>query len=100
MGGNGQEIIEIPPWIGAMIDRLPVATTESAADGTFRLEGVAPTTGIVGGVDKRGLVGATFGPVDLSSGTHDLGAIELKKGRTIRGTVEDSSGEPAVGVDV
>ncbi len=99
VGGDGPEVIEPPGWIRAALERFPVPTTYSAADGSFRLEGVALAE-VVGGVDKRGHVGAPIGPVDVSSGTYDLGVLKLARGRTVRGVVEDGFGEPAVGVEV
>lgn len=99
LAGEGQRILEIPAWIGSWLERLPVPTTTSAADGRFRLEGVALAE-LVGGVDRRGYVGASFGPVDLTSGSHDLGDVVLLRGRTVRGVVEDAFGEPVVGAEV
>jgi carboxypeptidase family protein len=98
LGGEGQRVLELPSWVDALVDRLPIPTTTSAADGTFRLVGVALGE-IVGGVDKPGLVGVPLGPVTVT-GEHDLGALVLKNGRTIRGVVEDSFGEPQAGVEV
>ncbi len=99
MGGEGWAIIELPGWIRALIDRLPVPTTQSGADGSFRLAGVALAE-VVGGVDLHGYVGVSFGPLDLTSGTQDLGTVVLKRGRTVRGVVEESSGDPVVGAAV
>jgi len=98
LGGEGQGIIELPPWIGRLVDRLPVPTTESGADGTFRL--AVPLTDVIGGVDKRGYVGVPLGPFEMESGSYDAPNIVLRRGRTIRGRVEDFSGDPAVGVEV
>ncbi|MSR61247.1 MAG: hypothetical protein EXS08_02200 [Planctomycetes bacterium] len=99
VGGDGQGIIELPGWMSNAVERLPVPTTESAADGSFRLEGVALAS-VVGGVDKRGYVGVPLGPLDLTSGEKDAGTLVLKRGRTVRGVVEDSSGEPVEGIEV
>lgn len=99
VGGEGQRILEFPAWISAWIERLPVPTVESQADGRFRLEGVALAQ-VIGIADLRGRVGASFGPVDLSGGTHDLGNLVLEAGRTVRGVVEESSGDPVVGAEV
>ena len=99
MGGEGHGVIELPDWVRRAIDRFPVPTTQSAADGTFRLEGVALAK-VIGGVDKRGYVGAPLGPLDLTGGTHDVGDVVLARGRTVRGVVEDSSGDPVVGAEV
>ncbi len=99
MGGEGYAILELPGWIRALLDRLPVPTTLSAADGSFRLAGVALTQ-VVGSIDLREYVGLAFGPLDMAGGTQDLGAVVLKHGRTVRGVVEDSSGDPVVGAEV
>lgn len=99
MGGTGHLLIELPGWVRSAIERFPIPTTHSAADGTFRLEGV-PLTNVLVGVDRRGLVGASAGPIDMSGGLHDLGDVVLKRGRTVTGVVEDDSGEPVPGVEV
>jgi hypothetical protein len=99
MGGEGQHVLELPEWVSALVDRLPVPTTHSDAEGAFRLAGVALGTA-VGGVDKPGLVGVALGPVEVTGGEHDVGTLVLKHGRTIRGVVEDSYGEPQPGIEV
>ena len=99
MGGTGHLLIELPGWVRSAIERFPIPTTESKADGTFRLEGV-PLTNLVVGIDRRGLVGWNAGPIDLSGGLHDVGDVVLKRGRTVTGVVEDDSGEPVPGVEV
>jgi hypothetical protein len=95
MGGQGEAILELPGWVSAQLDRLPVPTTQSGADGRFRLEGV-PLAKVVGGADLRGYVGTTFGPLDLTGGGQDAGDLVLKHGRTVHGVVEDSSGGPKI----
>lgn len=99
MGGEGHMIIELPGWVRAALERFPLPTTQSAADGAFRLEGV-PLAQVVGGIDKRGHVGVPLGPLDLSGGDKDLGDVVLSRGRTIRGVVEDTFGEAVPGVEV
>lgn len=99
MGGEGHLILEPPGWVRSAIRRFPLPTTTSKADGTFRLEGVALAQ-VIAGVDKAGLVGWNTGPIDLSGGAHDVGDVVLKRGRTVRGVVEDSSGDAVAGVEV
>jgi protocatechuate 3,4-dioxygenase beta subunit len=99
LGGEGLEIVDAPDWIRRAIERFPVPTTTSAADGSFRIEGVALSQ-VVGGADKAGLVGVGFGPFDLTGGAHDAGTLVLERGRTVRGVVEDGSGDPVSGVEV
>lgn len=99
MGGEGHLILEPPGWIRGMLDRLPVPTTQSAADGTFRLEGV-PLARVVGGIDKRGYVGVPLGPIDMAQGDQNLGDLVLTRGRTLKGVVEDTYGESVADVEV
>jgi len=101
-GGDSRGIVEPPGWVRAALDRLPVPTTLSRADGTFRLEGVALAR-IVGGVDKPGYVGVPIGPVEMGADAgaeRDLGDLILTRGRTLRGVVEDATGDPVVGAEV
>ncbi|MAB78545.1 MAG: hypothetical protein CMJ89_04240 [Planctomycetes bacterium] len=96
--GQGHGIIELPPWVQKNIDRLPIPTTFTDDEGAFRLEGVALTK-LVGGIDKKGYVGFPI-RVDLSSGEEDMGIAVLSRGQTITGMVEDTYGEPQVGIEV
>lgn len=89
-------VIELPSWLSRYLDRLPVPTTRSELDGTFRLEGV-PLARVVGGVDLAGYVGAPVGPVDVKDGVQDLGIVHLSRGRTLHGVVLDATGKPAAG---
>ena len=96
--GQGHGILELPAWVQKNVDRLPIPTTYSDEEGAFRLEGAA-LTNLVGGIDKKGHVGAPV-RVDLSSGAADLGDVVLARGRTITGVVEDTYGEPLPGIEV
>ncbi len=99
LGHEGHEVIELPGWIRQLVDRFPVPTTHSGADGRFRLEGV-PLAPVVGGIDMPGYVGVASGPHDMSAGQLDLGDTALVRGRTVRGVVEDGFGEPVAGAEV
>lgn len=91
---------DVPRRVFQLYERLPVPTTYSAADGTFRLEGVMPGT-ISGGADYPKHVGAPFGPIELSAGEeHDVGELELLFGREVTGKVTDGAGRPVAGVEV
>lgn len=91
---------DIPRRAFQLYERLPIPTTTTAADGSFRLEGVVPGM-IAGGADKPEHVAATFGSVELSAGEEkDVGELELLFGRTITGKVTDGAGKPVAGVEV
>jgi hypothetical protein len=98
--GGGQGVVELPGWVRRLIDDFPIPTTYSDEMGLFRLEGV-PLAKVIGGIDRPGLVGIPVGPIDmLASAEQDLGDLILPTGRTIEGIVEDSGGDPVVGVEV
>lgn len=91
---------DIPRRAFQLYERLPIPTTTTAADGSFRLEGVVPGM-IAGGADKPEHVAATFGSVELGAGEEkDVGELELLFGRTITGQVTDGAGKPVAGVEV
>ena len=92
--------MEIPSRLYQVYERLPVPTTTTADDGSFRLEGVMPGM-IAGGADMPRHVAGIFGPVELEAGQEvDVGEIELLFGRTVVGRVTDGAGEPVEGVEV
>jgi hypothetical protein len=97
--GGELQALPIPHLIGSQLNRLPVPTTTTAADGSFRLEGV-PLKRVVGGVDHPGHVAALIAGFDVKPGEHDLGELELVFGRTVTGRVVDSAGTPVVGAEV
>lgn len=98
-GDDDLVAIAIPPLIGRQLDALPIPTTHTATDGTFRLQGV-PLRRIVGGVDQAGYVAAVIPGTDMKSGELDLGELELVRGRAVTGIVRDAGGAPIVGAEV
>jgi len=90
---------EVPALVAELLDTLPIPTTHTAADGTFRLEGV-PLARIVGGVDHPGFVATIVPALEMEGGEHDLGELELTVGRTLRGRVVDRAGQPIAGAEV
>lgn len=85
---------EVPGWMLRFLDLVPYSTTTTAADGTFRLEGVT-----IGSVtlllDRDGYVPLVRGPINTSAGGEkDLGDLELDTGETLAGRVVDGKDEP------
>lgn len=99
MGNDNEFAFEPPMSAYALLDRLPVPTTMTLEDGSFRLEGV-PLGNVSGGVDLDGHVAAPIGPVVMTPTEVDVGELELLFGRTVTGTVKDLVGEPVSGVSV
>lgn len=97
--GGELQAIPIPHLVGSQLDRLPVPTTTTAVDGSFRLDGV-PLKRVVGGVDHPGHVATVIPGLDVKPGEHDLGELELVFGRTVTGRVVDLAGAPVAGAEV
>ncbi len=98
-GGSEPTVVVPPRWLARLLDRLPVPTARTAADGSFRLEGVARAR-CAGAIDRPGLVGAALKGLDLTDGEEDVGDVVLARGRSVRGFVEDPDGEPIAGAEV
>ncbi len=98
-GDDDSFAFEPPNSAYALLDRLPVPTTTTLEDGSFRLEGV-PLGMVSGGVDLEKHVAATIGPVLVTATEVDVGELELLFGRTVTGTVKDLNDEPVSGVSV
>jgi len=93
-------VFDVPDRVFTYLERLPIPTTYSGEDGTFRLEGVMPGS-VSGGADAAGHVAAVFGQIDLEAGDeHDVGELELLFGRDVTGRVVDMAGEGVAGAEV
>ena len=94
-------VIEVPGWVRAIWDQLPIAMTVSGADGRFRLLGVSPGANVVA-VTKPGLL-PIIRPrvvVERSDGERDLGRLVLAEGEELLGRVVDQAGLPVVGASI
>ena len=98
-GGDVDQAIELPPSAFALLDRLPIPTTTTLDDGSFRLEGV-PLGMVSGGVDLERHLAARIGPINMTATEIDVGELELLFGRTVTGSVKNLLGEPVAGVHV
>ncbi len=98
--GPTVSVVEPPKWIASLVDRLPVSTTYTNADGEFRMEGV-PAGRVCGGVDRLGSTATVIAGFELSAGEErDLDELEVLVGRTVTGKVVDAAGKPVAGVEV
>jgi len=91
--------VEMPPAMRLLFDRVPLPTTTTEGDGTFRLPGV-PAGIVTLLVDKSGFLGTVR--VGLPTGReaeHSIGTQRLGRGRSAGGVVMAGK-EPLVGAKV
>ena len=91
--------VQLPDFLMANMKRLPIPTTTTAEDGTFRLEGV-PFATVCGGVDKPGYVATVISTFTMSQEEQSVGELDLEVGREVTGRVIDELGEPVAGAEV
>ena len=97
---DGWVVMEMPAWANRFVTEWPIPRTRTAADGTFRLEGVDPgpnvlvvrRPGLATGGSKRVLV--------KSAETRDVGSLRLSEGEQVSGVVIDGAGQPVAGAHV
>ncbi|MEZ5967226.1 MAG: carboxypeptidase-like regulatory domain-containing protein [Planctomycetota bacterium] len=102
IGGDKDEsmVVEMPGWVRKYWKELPVPTTLSGEDGSFRLEGVEPGVNLVV-ASKAGFVDASQKNVKLDPGQERaLGKLVLREGEVASGRVIDAAGKPLSGVQV
>src|SRR5262249_27111576 len=79
--------IEAPAWLRTLLDRLPLPTTQTDAEGKFELAG-APTGIITVLADKPGKFGVVKGGiVTAHRKEQSVGTLTLTAGRTLSGHV-------------
>ncbi len=96
-------VLQAPPWIMTILDRMPYSTTKTADDGTFRLEGV-PLGTLTVVVDAKDSIELLRGPVNTrAGGEKDLGDLKVDDGEELIGTVVrvvDGKDVPVADVEV
>ncbi len=94
------QVIALPAWLDGWIARLPIATASTGADGRFEIIGVPQGT-VVTVVDAARFVSAATNPEPSGRGArHDVGTIELSRGRAVDGRVVDSKGRGVAAAEV
>jgi len=93
-------VIQPPPAALQLLRMLPIAEARTAADGTFRVDGV-PLGAVRLIADRERYVTHASGPINVTGrGAHDAGTITLDRGVTIKGQVQDCDNEPVAGVEI
>ncbi|MEM7202070.1 MAG: carboxypeptidase-like regulatory domain-containing protein [Planctomycetota bacterium] len=98
--GSGSHVMEIPEWLTERLHDLPIPSTETDAEGHFRLTNVTAGTWMVV-VRAAELEPGLVPSVSANAGSEtDVGRIELREGDEVRGTVLDAAGQPIAGAQV
>ncbi|MGE3173393.1 MAG: carboxypeptidase-like regulatory domain-containing protein [Planctomycetota bacterium] len=93
-------VVDLPAWVKEAFDHLPIPTTRSAADGTFRLVGIQPGNNVVA-TTYPGLLGDVKPVVRFEPGEEkDLGRVRLREGEEVSVRVVDTAGQPVAGAQV
>ena len=98
--GQDFRVLDPPSVLLSFLGLLPFPTTQTAADGTFRLEGVPLGTHTVL-ADRRGFVTAWEWPVAVTREEEkDVGTIFMDRGVSCEGRVVDVNGEAVPDAEV
>jgi RNA polymerase sigma factor (sigma-70 family) len=94
---KGTDAIALPPWVGALLERLPIPTATTDVDGRFRLTGV-PTGTVHLLAQHDEFVAEIRGPIPSGrEGARDVGTIVLQSGAPLHGRLVDHVGAPVGG---
>jgi hypothetical protein len=93
-------VLRMPPWVKGAFDSLPIPTTLTGSDGTFRLVGVMPGSNMLA-TTTRGFLSDVKASVQVRSGAEkDVGRIRLREGEELYAKVLDEKGDPIAGAEV
>lgn len=99
--GASKFVVNMPAWVKKRFDKLPLPTTRTAADGSFRVTGIEAGNNHVVAVTKPGHLSALQPGLTLRAGVEkDVGQLRLDEGEEVFGSVTDSTGQPVVGAEV
>lgn len=99
-GDEEWRVARVPSWAFRLLEKVPLPTTYSLDDGTFRLEGV-PVGMVTMLVDQKDFVSLTKPPIASGTGGEkNIGTLTLAAGETLTGTVVDGSGLPIADAEV
>lgn len=98
--GQDFRVLETPSSLRGLLELIPLPTTRTAVDGTFRLEGVPLGLHTVV-ADRPGLVTTWKWPVSVTlEEEEDVGTIVMNRGVFLKGRVVDITGEGVPGAEV
>ncbi|MCK5943163.1 MAG: hypothetical protein KAI24_14380, partial [Planctomycetes bacterium] len=94
------QVLPMPPWVKRVFDDLPIPTTRSGGDGTFRLVGVMPGSNMLAVTAKDHLSHVKDSVMVRAGQEKDVGRIGMRLGEELYAKVLDEKGEPIEGAEV
>ncbi len=93
-------VIEMPKWAKRVFEDLPIPSTTTGSDGSFRLVGVVPGSNFFA-VTARTFLAEVKPSVIVRAGQEkNLGRVRIRHGEELAGRVLDSKGEPVADAEV
>jgi hypothetical protein len=93
-------VVEMPGWVEAAFEQLPIPSTRTGGDGSFRLVGVVPGSNLLA-TTQRGFLSDMKPSIQVRAGqVKDVGNIKLKRGEELSGRVLDTAGKPVAGAEI
>lgn len=93
-------VLKMPPWVKRVFDHLPIPTTRTGPDGSFRLVGVVPGSNMLA-TTAPGHLSDVKPAIQVRAGAEkDVGTIRLRFGEELFARVLDDRGEPVAGAEV
>ncbi|MBL8755085.1 MAG: carboxypeptidase regulatory-like domain-containing protein [Planctomycetes bacterium] len=98
--GSPIRVFEFPKWGKKVFEELPIPSTRTGADGTFRLVGVMPGSNMLA-VTAPDFLSDVKPSVPVRAGQEkNVGTIRMKRGEELAGRVVDTKGEPVADAEV
>jgi len=93
-------VIEMPGWVKQAFEHLPIPTTYSESDGSFRLVGVVPGSNMLATTAENHLSDVKPSVRVRAGEEKNVGTVRLREGEELWGKVVDAAGEPIAGAEV
>jgi len=93
-------VLPMPPWVKHVFDDLPIPTTRSGEDGSFRLVGVMPGSNMLAVTAKNYLSHVKDSVIVRAGQEKNVGRIGMRLGEELYAKVLDEKGDPIAGAEV
>lgn len=93
-------VVEMPHWVKSAFEHVPIPTTLTGSDGTFRLVGVIPGSNLLATTADDHLADVKPSVRVRAGEEKDVGTIRLREGEELIGKVVDTAGEAIADAEV